>query len=101
MNATRRRFFAITGAVAAASALRPGPTVAATETDTAAFIRQIAFLHPGGEAAACHALAAGMRPGELYCVMLLPERGQDDLPALLFTHEGEHFTFRPSGRSGQ
>lgn len=65
------------------------------------FVRSLGRLFPNGGLAARHALAAGMRPDQLWTILCPYPRAKDEptlWPALMFrTDDGGNRTFRPCG----
>jgi hypothetical protein len=88
-STTRRALFA-------APAVTLGAVALAHSANDDPFVEAIAVLHVDGREAARQALNAGLRPQDLYCVML--ESGSGDAPVLLFQPPGAPIaSVRPSG----
>lgn len=100
INTTRRAVFGGAAQIAGILGLAALPGIAAAapakRISDAEFIRSIAGVHRDGALAARQALASGMRPENLWAVVMPGVEGNSE-PALCFTQDGESYTVRPTG----
>jgi hypothetical protein len=97
---TRRRIFTAASALVVLSPLTL--TAGRARLTDAEFVRCVESLFDNGGLAARHAMAAGMRPEWLFCILNPSWGGPLDTPGLLFCDPaGGHHTFRPYGRDAR
>ena len=93
---TRRGLLGLFAVAAPAIALAAPAAAQLTQTDR--FLLAMETIHPEGRKAAERAVAAGMRPKDLFSVVALREGKPGQWPALLFQMDDKSFrTFRPWG----